>query len=146
MSVEIRGSRRSRSGQATPEFALVAFALLVLLLGIVEISRLLSASEVLSAAARAGGRVAATTLSGARDAAVTTSVQTAAASYFAPANLSVSVSSVTDASGQPVVTVTVTGKLALLFANWIAGNTTLNGKPAMSVTRSATFRDEMVAL
>lgn len=123
----------------------MAVALFVIVFGIIEIGRLLSASNVLTAATRNGARLAATTPAASRTTAVTASIQSEVASYFPAANVSVSVTSTTDANGQPVVTVSATGKISLLFLTGF-GNSTLNGKSAMALTRSATFRDETVTL
>lgn len=57
-------SATDRRGTATVEFAMVAPLFLTLVLGIAEMSRALNASQILTAALREGGRLAAMDLDG----------------------------------------------------------------------------------
>ena len=128
-----------RSGQALLEFALVISLCALLLGGTLEFGRTWSAAQVLAGATRDGARAAAVVPASQRMTVATARVQSAAAAYFAPSALAVSVTSGTTAGGEPIVTIGVTGRMTPLF-----GSTIL---PAVSnlftLFRSATMRDEL---
>lgn len=114
MSVRSRSQRQCRRrvaarllgerGAAAVEFALVAPVLLLLLLGIIELSKVYNAQSTLSAAAREGARVMA--LSNDR-AAATTAVRNAATRLPVRA-AQIAVTPPTCAGAAPNATVTVT--------------------------------------
>lgn len=131
-------------GQALVEFTAVAVVFILLLCGVLELGRLWSAVQLLTAAARDGARTAAVTSTGSRSSAATSRVQSTASTYFAPSALTVSVTNGTTASGEPIVTVSARGQLRLLFGSLIVPFTGGTGS-AVSIGRSATLRDEVTA-
>ena len=120
------------------EFAVVATLLATLLGGILEFGRVWSAAQVLNAAVRDGARLAAVTAStNNRTQAVKDRVQNTASSYFDKNNVQVVIKTST-VSGQPVVTVTGTGTLTMLFGNSFLGK-------KVDISRQVSMRDETLA-
>jgi Flp pilus assembly protein TadG len=121
------------------ELALVAILFGMMIGGILEFGRAWSAANVLNAAARDAARTAAVTAAANnRQAAVESRVKATAGSYFAPGDLSVLLSTSTDAGGQPMVTVAATGKVNTVFGTAILGK-------KISMTRTVSLRDETLA-
>ncbi len=129
---------RAQHGQAMVEFALVAILFGMLMGAILEFGRAWSAASVLNAAARDAARVAAVTAVAGRQAAVDARVKATAGSYFAAADLSNVVAAGVGASGEPVVTVTTTGKVNTVFGTAFLGK-------KISMTRTVSLRDETLA-
>ena len=126
-------------GQAMMEFAVVATLLAMLLAGVLEFGRVWSAALVLNAAVRDGARLASVTdKNNNRVSTVKSRVESTAASYFDKPKLNIQVQTAT-VSGQPIVTVTATGTLDMLFANWPG-----LGKK-IDISRAVSMRDETVA-
>ena len=131
--------RDRERGQAMMEFAVVATLLATLLAGVLEFGRVWSAALVLNAAVRDGARIASVTdKNNQRVKTVKDRVESTAASYFDKKNMNIQVQTST-VSGQPIVTVTATGSLDMLFASWPG-----LGKK-IDISRSVSMRDETVA-
>ena len=131
--------RHRGRGQAMMEFAVVATLLATLLAGVLEFGRVWSAALVLNAAVRDGARLASVTdKNNNRVTTVKSRVQSTAASYFATNKLNIQVQTAT-VSGQPLVTVTATGSLAMLFSGWPGLGKNID------ISRSVSMRDETVA-
>ncbi len=130
--------RHRARGQAMLEFAVVATLLATLLAGILEFGRVWSAAQILNAAVRDGARLASVTArNNNRTQSVKARVQSTAATYFASNKLTVQVNQQTT-NGQPIVTVTATGTLDMLFGNFLLGKN-------VDISRSMSMRDETVA-
>jgi len=133
-----RQMRDRARGQALMEFAVVAVMLATLLAGVLEFGRVWSAAQILNSAVRDGARLAAVTAQDNQRAKVVKDrVQSMASAYFDKSKVSVQVNQST-VSGQPIVTVTSTGTLNMLFGNWLLGKT-------VDITRAVSMRDETVA-
>lgn len=120
----IARNKRSRRGAAVVEFAIIAPLFFLLVLGIIEFSRMLMVKEVLINAARGGAREA--ILAGATD----TNVQTTITSYMSAAGISgfswsVSPDESTSPGSGTAMTITVTEPCATVswtgFMNWFSG-------------------------
>ena len=134
-----RQTRHGARGQALMEFAVVATLLATMLAGVLEFGRVWSATQVLNAAVRDGTRLAAVTdKNNNRESAVKSRIQDTASSYFDKSKVQVQIKTST-VSGTPVVTVTATGTLNLLFASWPG-----LGK-SVDISRAVSMRDETIA-
>ena len=133
----LRTTRAAARGQAMLEFAIVAVLFATLLAGILEFGRVWSAANVLNAAARDGARLAAVTATN-RSTVTKSRVEQVASTYFTGSNITVNTTGGKGPSGEPIVTVTATGKLDMLFGNWLLGKT-------VTLSRATTMRDETVA-
>ena len=131
-----RPAGRGERGQAMMEFAFVLTLFLALMAGILEFGRVWSAANVINAAARDGARLAAITdTNNQRSTKVKARVEASAASYFAANDLTVQTKPGKGAGNEPIVTVTASGKLNLLFGNWLLGK-------QVTLARAMTMRDE----
>ncbi len=135
----IRRPRSARRGQAVVEFAVVSVVAALLLGGIAELGRVWSAAVVLQAAARDAGRAAATTPTDRRVATATARATSSASTWFPSAQLNIAVANTTGASGEPLVSVQLTGTLPLLFGSMILPT----GNGTVQIQRGAVFRDEL---
>jgi Flp pilus assembly protein TadG len=132
---------RTRRGQGTVEFALTATVCGVLMGGLMEFGRAFSAAQLLTAAARDGARAAVVVQAANRVSVATARVRSTAASYFAPGDLTVTVTSGLTASAEPIVTVAVQGRFTPLFGNSILPTT----DGLFRFSRTATMRDEIAS-
>lgn len=118
------------------EFTFVAVMFVTLMAGVLEFGRVWSAANVLNAAARDGVRLAAiTNKNDQRTTKVESRVQSSASSYFAANAMTVQTNTGKGANGEPLITVTATGKLDLLFGNLLIGK-------QVSMSRAVSMRDE----
>ncbi len=115
-------------------FVLVLFA--ALFMGVLEFGRIWSAANTLEFAARDGARLAAITdKNDNRTSKVKTRVESSASSYFAAKDVTVNTKTDKGANNEPLVSVSATGKLDLLFGNWLMGKT-------VTLSRQVIMRDE----
>ncbi|RAX18427.1 pilus assembly protein [Pseudarthrobacter sp. AG30] len=123
--------RESEGGAAAVEFAIVVPLLVMLLLGIMEFSRVYNAQAELSAAAREGVRVLAVTgnQTTARSAAKNTAVSMNPALQDTNISFGTPCPSTVSAGTSPQATVTITYSLSTLTG--IAGPFTMTGKGTM---------------
>lgn len=124
-------ARTSERGAAAVEFAIVVPVLVMLLLGIMEFSRVYNAQAELSAAAREGVRVMAVTgnQTTARSAAKNAAVSLKPGLQDTNINFGASCPSTVSPGTSPQTTVTITYSLSTLTG--IAGPFTMTGKGAM---------------
>jgi Flp pilus assembly protein TadG len=124
-------SRASERGAVAVEFAIVAPVLVMLLLGIVEFSRVYNAQASLSAAAREGVRVMAITgnVTTAKSAAKTAAVSLKPGLQDANISFGAACPSTVSTGTSPQATITITYSLSTLTG--IAGPFTMTGKGAM---------------
>lgn len=124
-------SRASERGAVAVEFAIVAPVLVMLLLGIMEFSRVFNAQASLSAAAREGVRVMAITgnQATARSAAKATAVSLSPALQDTNIAFGTPCPSTVSTGTSPQATITITYSLSTLTG--IAGPFTMTGKGAM---------------
>ncbi|HEV2968401.1 MAG TPA: TadE/TadG family type IV pilus assembly protein [Pirellulales bacterium] len=134
----IRANLRYRRGAAAVEFALVAPVFFILLFGLIEYGRAVMVQQILTNAAREGGRVAILTT------ATSTSVKSAVTTYLTNAGISgatptVSPDPATATSGQTItvqVTVPFTSVSWLPTPQWL-GSKTLKAVSAMRTESTA---------
>jgi Flp pilus assembly protein TadG len=136
-NAQLASRPRGESGQAMVEMAIVVALCTMLLTGVIEFGRTQSAAGALNGAVREGVRLAAVTSADKRSQLVQSQVESAAAAYFRPSNLTVKITN-SNAGGQPLVTVTATGQLETLFGEWFGLGKTF------VISRDATMRDETV--
>jgi Flp pilus assembly protein TadG len=124
-------SRQSERGAAAVEFAIVVPVLVMLLLGIMEFSRVYNAQAELSAAAREGVRVMAVTgnQTTARSAAKNTAVSLKPALQDSNITFGAACPSTISSGTSPQATITITYSLSTLTG--IAGPFTMTGKGTM---------------
>jgi Flp pilus assembly protein TadG len=114
----------------------------LMLAGVLEFGRAWGAVDTLAAAAREGARTASVTNPATRESAAIESVRTLATTHFKDDDLDIDIAEGTLAGTQPVVTVSVTGTLDLLFADLLPIGTVVDGKRVIQITRSTTLPDE----
>ncbi len=115
-----------------------------MLASVLEFGRAWGAVDTLQAAAREGARTASVTNPATRESAAITSIRTLAATHFDEDELDIDIAEGTLAGTQPVVTVTVTGDIDLIFAELLPIGTMVDGKRVIQITRSTTLPDEWV--
>jgi Flp pilus assembly protein TadG len=139
-----RSRRHATRGQAFAEFGIAAILLGIMMAGILEFGRAWSAVDVLDAAVRHGARTASTNSPATRTSAATASVRAMAKTYFDEDALDINLTPGTLAGTQPVITVTATGNIRLLFSDLLPIGTVVDGKRVIQITRSSTQPDEWV--
>jgi Flp pilus assembly protein TadG len=136
------------------EFAIVSLFLAALFAGMIDVSRTWRASEALAAAVRDGARLAAIAPADRRVDAAEELVRMSAALYFEAGDIDIDVDDllidVSDGStagsqGVPIVTVSATANIPLQYGNLLPFGTTVDGQRVLSVSRTASFRNEVVA-
>jgi Flp pilus assembly protein TadG len=147
-------ARRRQRGQVAAEFAIVSVLMAALFAGMLDISRAWRASKALSAAVRDGARLAAIAPADKRVEVTTTLVKEAAAVYFEDSDVDVDVEDLeivvdSDSTGGsqnvPIVTVTANANIPLQYGSMLPIGTTVDGQRVLPVSRSATFRNEVLA-
>jgi Flp pilus assembly protein TadG len=145
---------RFERGQVAAEFAIVSLFLAALFAGMIDVSRAWRASEALAAAVRDGARLAAIAPADRRVSAAEELVRMSAALYFEAGDVEIDVDDllidVSDGStggsqGVPIVTVSATANIPLQYGNLLPFGSTVDGQRVLSVSRTASFRNEVAA-
>ena len=124
---------RKREGQALVEFAMIVPLILFILMGTIELGRAWSAKQIVTSAAREGGRT------GILPASTTTEVETAVTNYVTGAGLTGTTVVTTEGVGATVAagtqtTVTVNYDFEVLTGSFVpgfSGTVTLTGSTVM---------------